>query len=81
MPTDSYVLWHIVVAFVLTYVLGFERGLRGSAAGDRTFSLIGIGSAVIGYLALNGAPNALAGAITGVGFIGRAPTGAPRSEA
>lgn len=70
MPADSDVLWHVVIAFALTYVLGFERGLRGSAAGDRTFSLIGIGSAVIGYLALNGAPNALAGAITGVGFIG-----------
>jgi len=58
------------VAFVLTYVLGFERQLRGSPAGDRTFSLIGLGAAVVGVLAENGAPNALAGAVTGIGFIG-----------
>jgi putative Mg2+ transporter-C (MgtC) family protein len=64
------VLGHVAVAFVLTYVLGFERQLRGSAAGDRTFSLIGTGSALIGVLAQANAPNALAGAITGVGFIG-----------
>ena len=60
----------LVLAFVLTFGLGFERELRGSAAGDRTFSLIGVGAAVIGVLAARGAPNALAGAVTGVGFIG-----------
>lgn len=60
----------LLVALALTWVLGFERELRGSAAGDRTFSLVGLGSAVVGYLALNGAPNALAGVLTGIGFIG-----------
>ena len=64
-------LGHLAVAFALTYLLGFERNLRGSAAGDRTFSLIGVGSAVVAVLAKDGnAPNALAGVITGVGFIG-----------
>jgi len=48
----------LVVAFLLTYVLGFERQLRGSPAGDRTFSLIALGAAVVGVLAENGAPNA-----------------------
>ncbi len=61
---------HLAVALVLTWSIGFERELRGSAAGDRTFSLVGLGSAVIGYLALNHAPNALAGVVTGIGFIG-----------
>ena len=70
MTGDLPVLGHVAVAFVLTYVLGFERQLRGSAAGDRTFALIGTGSALIGVLAQAAAPNALAGAITGVGFIG-----------
>lgn len=70
MSTDLSALAHVTVAFVLTYVLGFERQLRGSAAGDRTFALIGTGSAIIGVLAADGAPNALAGAITGIGFIG-----------
>jgi uncharacterized membrane protein YhiD involved in acid resistance len=36
----------VLVAFALTYVLGFERELRGSAAGDRTFSLVGVASSV-----------------------------------
>ena len=61
---------HLVAAAGLTYALGFERALRGATAGDRVFSLIGIGSGVIGLIAVHGAPNALAGAITGVGFIG-----------
>jgi len=58
------------VTFGLTFVLGFERQLRGSPAGNRTFSLIGLGAAVIGLLSEAGAPNALAGAVTGIGFIG-----------
>jgi putative Mg2+ transporter-C (MgtC) family protein len=58
----------VLVAFALTFVLGFERELRGSPAGDRTFSLIGTASAVLGNLAGAGSPNAIAGAVTG--FIG-----------
>ncbi|WP_051365991.1 MgtC/SapB family protein [Hamadaea tsunoensis] len=61
---------HVLLAFVLSFVLGFERQLRGSVAGDRTFALIGTGAAVIGVLSANGAPTILTGAITGVGFIG-----------
>lgn len=60
----------VLLAFGLAYAIGFERAVRGSIAGDRTFSLIGIGSAVIGFLASRGAPNALAGVVTGIGFIG-----------
>jgi len=63
-------LVRVVVAFALTYVLGYERELRGSPAGDRTFSLIGTASAVLGNLAGVGSPNAIAGAVTGIGFIG-----------
>jgi putative Mg2+ transporter-C (MgtC) family protein len=63
-------LVRVVVAFALTYLLGYERELRGSPAGDRTFSLIGTASAVLGNLAGAGSPNAIAGAVTGIGFIG-----------
>jgi putative Mg2+ transporter-C (MgtC) family protein len=71
MATDDFrIVLHLVEAFVLTYALGFERELRGSPAGDRTFSLIGLGTALIGILSRHGAPFALAGAVTGVGFIG-----------
>jgi putative Mg2+ transporter-C (MgtC) family protein len=61
---------HLAAAAGMTYALGFERALRGATAGDRVFSLIGTGSGVIGIIAAHGAPNALAGAITGIGFIG-----------
>jgi putative Mg2+ transporter-C (MgtC) family protein len=61
---------HLAAAVALTYALGFERAVRGAAAGDRVFSLIGAGSGAVGIIAAHGAPNAAAGAITGVGFIG-----------
>ncbi len=60
----------VLVAFGLTFALGFEREIRGSAAGDRTFSLIGVATAVIGVLSAQGALTILTGAVTGVGFIG-----------
>ena len=61
---------NMLIAFGLTYAVGFERAARGAAAGDRTFSLIGVGAAVVAALSQNGAPNVLTGVITGVGFIG-----------
>jgi putative Mg2+ transporter-C (MgtC) family protein len=60
----------LLTAFGLTFALGFERQIRGSVAGDRTFSLLGVGTAVIGVLSANGAPTIMTGAVTGVGFIG-----------
>jgi putative Mg2+ transporter-C (MgtC) family protein len=70
MASQAELAMRLLVAFVLTFGLGFERQLRGSPAGDRTFALIGVATAVIGALSENNAPNALAGAVTGVGFIG-----------
>lgn len=61
---------HLAVAVVLTYLLGFERDVRGAPTGDRVFALVGAGAGVIGIIASHGAPNALAGAVTGIGFIG-----------
>lgn len=61
---------HLAVAFALTYVLGFERELRAAGAGDRVFSLIGLGSGLLGIIAVHTAATALTGAITGIGFIG-----------
>jgi putative Mg2+ transporter-C (MgtC) family protein len=61
---------HLAVAVGLTYALGFERDLRGAPTGDRVFGLIGAGAGVVGIISAHGAPNALAGAITGIGFIG-----------
>ncbi len=61
---------HLLVAAALTYALGFERDLRGAAAGDRVFALIGVGAGIAGVLAVHGAPTALQGALTAIGFIG-----------
>jgi putative Mg2+ transporter-C (MgtC) family protein len=61
---------HLIVAVALTYLLGFERDLRGAPTGDRVFGLVGAGTGVLGIIAAHGAAIALAGAITGIGFIG-----------
>jgi putative Mg2+ transporter-C (MgtC) family protein len=63
-------LAHLGVAVALTYALGFERGVRGAGATERVFVLIGVGAGVVGVLAAHGAPTALQGVLTGVGFIG-----------
>jgi putative Mg2+ transporter-C (MgtC) family protein len=58
------------VGFALAYIFGFERQLRGSSAGDRTFSMIGAAAAAIAAVAGKSSPQAVAGVVTGVGFIG-----------
>ncbi len=59
----------IAVGWALTFVLGFEREVRGAPAGDRTFSMIGLSTALIGTVAPH-YPAVLGGAVTGIGFIG-----------
>jgi putative Mg2+ transporter-C (MgtC) family protein len=63
-------LGRVLLAFVLCYVLGFERELRGSAAGDRTYALVGLAAAAIASVTEHTAPQAIAGIVTGVGFLG-----------
>lgn len=70
MAADFQDIVHLLVAFFLTYALGFERALRGAGAGDRVFSMIGVGTGFAGVLAAHGVPYALTGAMTGIGFIG-----------
>jgi putative Mg2+ transporter-C (MgtC) family protein len=67
---DLALLVRILVGFGLAYVFGFERQLRGSAAGDRTFSMIGAAATAIAAVAAKTSPQALAGVMSGVGFIG-----------
>ena len=69
-PTDLELVYRILVGFGLAFVIGFERELRGSVAGDRTFALIGGASAAAASVTAATSPQALAGIITGVGFIG-----------
>jgi putative Mg2+ transporter-C (MgtC) family protein len=68
----------VLLAGVLGFAVGLERELMGSAAGDRTFSLVAIGSALFTALAFDvfGAPagndpgRVAANVLTGVGFLG-----------
>ncbi len=60
----------ILVGAALAYAIGFERGLRGSPAGDRTFALVGLAATAVTAVTARSSPQAIAGAVTGVGFIG-----------
>src|SRR5207244_6408548 len=46
------------------------RQLRGAPAGSRTFALVGASSAAITAVAARTSPQAVAGVVTGIGFIG-----------
>jgi putative Mg2+ transporter-C (MgtC) family protein len=69
-PTDPALALRIGVGFALAFVVGFERELRNSAAGDRTFALVGGAAAAVTAVVAKSSPQAIAGVITGLGFIG-----------
>jgi putative Mg2+ transporter-C (MgtC) family protein len=69
-PTDVDLIVRIAVGFTLAYLLGFERQLRGAAAGNRTFSMVGAAAAAVTSVTARSSPQAVAGVVTGVGFIG-----------
>jgi putative Mg2+ transporter-C (MgtC) family protein len=70
MPSELALLARIFTGFGLAFVIGFERELRGSPAGDRTFALVGGAAAAVSATVASTSPQALAGVITGIGFIG-----------
>src|SRR5690349_13206599 len=70
MPSDWDLLARIALGLALGFVVGFERELRGSPAGDRTFGLVGLSTAAATAVVAHNSPQALAGVITGIGFIG-----------
>lgn len=70
MPTELALLVRIAVAFALAFLLGFERELRGAPAGDRTYALVGTAAAAVTGVCFDRSPQAIAGVLTGIGFIG-----------
>jgi putative Mg2+ transporter-C (MgtC) family protein len=68
--SDLQLLARVGEGFGLSYVLGFERQLRGSIAGDRTFAVVGTAATAVTAVAAVNAPQAVAGVLTGIGFIG-----------
>ncbi|MCA1844202.1 MAG: MgtC/SapB family protein [Actinobacteria bacterium] len=67
---DLVLFGRVGLAFLLCYAVGFERAIRGAAAGDRTFSLVGTAAAAMTAVTVGPAPQAIGGVVTGVGFIG-----------
>jgi putative Mg2+ transporter-C (MgtC) family protein len=71
---DLTLFGRIALAAALGYLVGFEREVRGQAAGDRTFALVALGSAAFTALAIDAFPptaeRLISGIVTGVGFIG-----------
>jgi putative Mg2+ transporter-C (MgtC) family protein len=68
------VVGRVTVAAILGYLLGLDRSLRGKDAGDRTFSLVALGSATFVALAIelfpDSADRVIQGVTAGVGFLG-----------
>jgi putative Mg2+ transporter-C (MgtC) family protein len=64
----------IALAALLGYLLGLDRALRGKDAGDRTFSLVALGSAAFVGLGVelfpDSADRVIQGVAAGVGFLG-----------
>ncbi len=67
----------VVLAGFFGYIIGLERELMGSPAGDRTFSLVALGSALFTVLSVdvfgaadNDPGRVAANVLTGVGFLG-----------
>jgi putative Mg2+ transporter-C (MgtC) family protein len=71
---DLRLVGRIALAAVLGGIIGYERELRGSTAGDRTFALVAVGAAGITALGVENFPasaeKVIAGVVTGVGFLG-----------
>jgi putative Mg2+ transporter-C (MgtC) family protein len=72
-PEFELVLRLLLSAF-LGYVIGLERQYTGHPAGDRTFALTSLGSAIFALISLKafaaGDSRVAAGVVTGLGFLG-----------
>jgi len=68
--TDLVLVGRVAVGIAVAFVFGFERQLRGSPAGDRTFALVGAAATAVTAVAGTTSPQAVAGIMTGLGFIG-----------
>ena len=70
MPSEWSLLTRVGIGTLVAFTIGFERELRGSPAGDRTFALVGASVTAMTAVLWRTSPQAVAGAITGIGFIG-----------
>jgi len=68
------VIGRVALAAFLGYLVGLDRALRGKDAGDRTFSLVALGSAAFVALGVElfpgSADRVIQGVTAGIGFLG-----------
>lgn len=71
---DLSLFGRVAFSALLGFVVGWEREVRGHAAGARTFSLVAAGSAAFTVVGIDAFPASaekmIAGIVTGIGFIG-----------
>ena len=74
MSFDIALVGRVALGALLGYVVGWEREIRGSTAGDRTFALVAMGAAAFTVVGVDSFPataeKILAGVVTGIGFLG-----------
>lgn len=72
--TDVMLIARALFAAALGFLVGYLRERRGSAAGDRTYAMIALGSAAFTTIGVDDFPataeKLIAGIVTGVGFLG-----------
>jgi putative Mg2+ transporter-C (MgtC) family protein len=68
------IIGRVALAALLGYLVGLDRALRGKDAGDRTFSLVALGSAAFVALGVelfpDSADRVIQGVTAGIGFLG-----------
>lgn len=71
---DFELLARTALAAAMGFLVGWIRERRGSAAGDRTYALVALGSAAFTTVGVDSFPataeKLIAGVVTGVGFLG-----------
>lgn len=72
--SDLVLMGYVAVGTACGYAIGWERELRGSKAGNRTFSLVTLAAAAFTALGVEYFPETaekvFAGIVSGVGFLG-----------
>ncbi len=72
---DIVIAGRILLAVVLSFILGLDRERKGKPAGLRTILLVGVGSALFTLVSIYGLPGRdpsriASNIVTGVGFLG-----------
>ena len=74
MPSEWTIFGRVALSFAIGFAIGWEREVRGAAAGDRTFALVSIGAAAFTAVGVENFPataeKVMAGVVTVVGFLG-----------